>query len=97
MNCKECLERMRPDDPRIKSGRYHLSGCDYCAYYMSPEYRLEKLEEEIPNLGKIIPKDEQWNSKQWDTVKQLQGLVRYLDSKVTEMRASKKKGFVKYD
>ncbi len=92
MSCKECIERMRPDDPRVKSGKYNLCGCDYCSYYMSDEYRIEKLEEAVKPI-----EQPEWTGKQWDTVQQLQGMVRHLDSKVTEMRATKKKGFIKYE
>ena len=28
--CAECIERMKPEDPRVRSGRYNKCGCDYC-------------------------------------------------------------------
>lgn len=32
ISCKDCIDRFKSwgDDPRVKSGRYYLSGCDYC-------------------------------------------------------------------
>lgn len=89
-SCNECRKRFRSwgDSPAVRSGRYHLSACDYCPYYMSPEYRLEKLEDEI--LVKPIEQP-RWAGKQWDTVQQLQGMVRHLESKVMEKRVEDRK------
>ena len=39
ITCKECIETLR-DDPRIRSGRYHMCGCGYCSkltYYRELE------------------------------------------------------------
>lgn len=53
MNCEKCIERFKPDDPRVKSGRYHLSSCDYC----SKEYSLgDELEELYQRLTLISQK-----------------------------------------
>jgi len=46
ITCNECLDRMKPDDPRVKSGHYHLSGCDYCN---KPQYYRE-LEQSKPKI-----------------------------------------------
>ena len=40
ITCKECIESLRPDDPRVRSGRYMMCGCDYCnkpTYYREIE------------------------------------------------------------
>ena len=57
-------------------------------------YRLERIgnpywpyKEE--SIDTPTPEPE-WTKKQWDIVQQLQGQVRFLSSKVNEMRASKK-------
>ena len=45
---------MLPDDPRVKSGRYNMCGCDYCykpQYYRDLE--LPKPEPEIPDIIEI--------------------------------------------
>jgi len=44
ISCKECLERMYPEDPRVPVGRYHQSGCE--CYCDKPSYDRE-LEEKI--------------------------------------------------
>ena len=30
ITCAECIKSLRPDDPRVKSGKYGMCGCDYC-------------------------------------------------------------------
>ena len=45
---------MYPDDPRVKLGRYHLSGCDYCDKPQNyRDLELPKPEPEIPDLIEI--------------------------------------------
>jgi len=58
ITCKECIERFKNwgDDPRVKSGRYHLSGCDYCdkpTYYRE----LEIIKSEIQPIFRPRPVD----------------------------------------
>ncbi len=69
ITCKECLERMYPDDPGVKSGRYHLCSCDYCG---KPD-----IDREIEKLLEIKPPIEQpeWTRKQWDAIQQLRSEV----------------------
>jgi len=56
ISCNECRERFKSwgDSPDIKSGRYHLSGCDYCdkpQYYRDIEQ--PKPEPEIPDIPEV--------------------------------------------
>ena len=30
ITCKVCLENLYPEDPRVRTGRYHMNSCDYC-------------------------------------------------------------------
>ena len=39
ITCQKCLERMKPEDPRIPTGKYHHSSCDY--YCSKPDYERE--------------------------------------------------------
>jgi hypothetical protein len=62
MTCEECINRFASwgDNPRVKSGRYHLCGCDYCNKPDS-ERDLEQLKNdvelikrtEIPNIPEV--------------------------------------------
>ena len=62
MTCEECINRFASwgDNPRVKSGRYHLRGCDYCNKPQS-ERELEQLKNdvdiikatEIPNIPEV--------------------------------------------
>ena len=45
ITCSECIQELYPDDPRVKSGRYHLCDCDYCSksdYYRGLEQQQAK-------------------------------------------------------
>jgi len=66
--CLECIDRFKSwgDDPRVKSGRYRLSGCDYCN---KPQYYRD-----IEQPQKIDPEPE-WTKRQWYKVQQLQSEV----------------------
>ena len=46
ITCQECIKSLHPDDPKVRSGRYHMCGCDYCN---KPEYyrELEKPETKV--------------------------------------------------
>lgn len=78
ITCRECIERLKPDDPRVKSGRYHLCGCDYCN---KPSYFRELENPEPPPEVTI---KEEWKPKQWDVVNQLRGSFIYLQGKLNE-------------
>lgn len=60
ITCKQCIETLL-GDPRIRSGRYRLCGCDYCS---KPSYYRE-LEE-----GKKETPEPEWTRRQWDKVEQ---------------------------
>ncbi len=47
ITCQECLEKMKPDDPRVPTGRYHHSSCDY--FCNKPTYYKE-IEKAIPEI-----------------------------------------------
>ena len=61
MTCEECINRFASwgDNPRVKSGRYHLSGCDYCNKPYSEREQLKNNVElinathEIPNILEV--------------------------------------------
>jgi hypothetical protein len=63
ISCNECKERLYPEDPTIKVGRYHLSTCEhYCnkpIYYrefkqskseIQPIFRPRPVDKEIDQL-----------------------------------------------
>ena len=76
---------MKPDDPRVKSGRYRLCGCDYCD---KPQYNRDiefpKPEPEIPDTIEIRQLRQQ--------VEQSRAGFLYLQNKLNEhLDKSKKK------
>ena len=74
-SCSECIKEMLPDDPRVKSGKYHLCGCNYCD---KPTYFREL---ERPTYQEV---QEPWTKNQWDYVQQLSARVLHLQGKVLE-------------
>ena len=56
MNCAECICRFRGDDPRVKSGKYHLSSCDYCTIDYSQITSIQQMEEVHQRLTQISKK-----------------------------------------
>ena len=82
ITCEECIERMRPDDPRVKSGRYHLSGCDYCD---KPDYYRG-----IGNIKLDVPQEVPWVKQQWNTVKQMRAMILFLQGKLDKHLDTKK-------
>lgn len=67
ITCVECLERLYPEDPRVRSGGH--CGCDYCDRPSS--YReIEKTKE--------VKLEDPWNKNQWDYVQQIKAeLLHY--------------------
>ncbi len=75
--CKECIRQIYPDNPRVRSGRYTMCGCNYCD---KPTYYREIEEtQQAPNLEPL------WSSRQWDKVQQLQSEVMGWRQKHAEM------------
>ncbi len=60
MSCKECKERLYPDDPSVPIGRYHHSACDYFCdkplYYRELEETHEPIESPQPTNREILEK-----------------------------------------
>ena len=73
--CAECVEQLLPDDPRVKSGRYNMCGCDYCN---KPKYfrDLEKTQTETKPVFRPRPID--------DEIDQLKSKLIYFQNKFNE-------------
>lgn len=87
LTCRKCIERMKPDDPRIKSGRYHLCGCDYCnkpTYYRE----LEEVAKETKVEYQRYVSYQKVDGKQLATLRK--NLTAYLDEKLNECFDKKK-------
>ncbi|KKL04653.1 hypothetical protein LCGC14_2613940 [marine sediment metagenome] len=89
ITCAECIERMKPDDPRIRSGRYRMCGCDYCN---KPTY-LRELEEEKPQVIEHIHFTSNLSRKQWDEIQQLKRTVSYLLKEKNKQPIKKKEHY----
>jgi len=82
ITCNECIERLKSwgDDPRVKSGRYCLSGCDYCdkpTYYRE----LETIKSEIKPVFKPRPVDKE--------IDQLKAGYLHLQNKLNDLTIKK--------
>jgi len=81
ITCIECIERFKSwgDDPRVKSGRYHKSSCDYCN---KPQYYIDL--EQIKNIKTDEPKQ--------DTIARLHTEQVYLRKKLFELEKKTNQG-----
>jgi len=81
ITCKQCIDSLT-DDPRIRSGKYRLCGCDYCE---KPSYyrELEQIKPETQPIFRPRPVDKE--------IDQLKSSILYLQGKMNEhIDASKK-------
>jgi len=85
ITCRQCIDEFKPDDPRIKSGSYHLSGCDYCN---KPLYFRNIEDGDLPDRT-IVDLDKE--SK--DEMKRLRAQVMYLDKQVRGLYIKKRSEF----
>jgi len=86
ITCEECRERLYPDDPRVKSGRYHMSTCQH--YCNKPQYYRDleqtKPEPEIHDILGVRQLKYQ--------VEQAKAGYLYLQNKLNEHLGKKKTG-----
>ncbi len=68
ITCKECRERLYPDDPRIPVGRYHHSTCVY--FCDKPMYNRE-LEATEPQVVEHIHRTSNMSRKEFDCLERL--------------------------
>ena len=85
ITCAECKARLYPDDPTVKSGAYHLCGCNYCA---KPSYYRE-LELSPPQVSEVIHRHSDMSKQEFALLRNLEGQVKYLQGKVTERQQRK--------
>ena len=54
--CLQCISDFHPDDPRVKSGKYHLSGCDFCTidYSLMDSGELEEVYQRLSLISKKL-------------------------------------------
>ena len=97
ITCSECIERLRPDDPRIPTGRYHQSSCDL--YCNKPTYYRELEQQEAPEIIHVV-RHSNMNKQEFDILQQLSREVKYLRNQVkglSEKKNVKKGVFNKYE
>ena len=76
ITCKECKERLYPDDPSTPSGFYRHSGCDYFCDKPSYYRELEQIKPKIQPIFKSRPVDNE--------IDQLKAKLIYLQNKINE-------------
>ena len=93
ITCSECIKRLHPDDPRIPTGRYHQSTCDY--YCSKPTYYRELEQEKPPQVVEHIHRTSDMGKKEFDLLQQTARKLEYLEKKFTEHTEYKRKVPVK--
>ena len=84
--CAECTDRMKPDDPRMRSGRYHMCGCDYCS---KPTYYRELEDNKQPREQIVLHRHADMGKKEFDLLQQTAAEVKNLRDKVIELQKRK--------
>ena len=75
LNCQECIEGL-PLDPRVRSGRYHLSSCDYCSH--KEEIPPTSFEPRYPRKVIVRVEGHPATKDEWKLLGQLTADVRYI-------------------
>ena len=85
ITCRECLERMRfIGDPRIRSGKYRMCGCDYCS---KPFYYRELEAEKKPQV--VEHRHSDMSRKDFDLLQQTVLKVDSLEKRLNERKLGK--------
>jgi len=80
---------MKPDDPRVKSGRYHLCGCDYCN--KSTYFRELERKQVEPQVQEVIHRHSEMGKQEFRKLQDIIGQIAFLQNKVTELSKPKQK------
>lgn len=85
ITCEECVRRLYPDDPRVPTGRYHHSTCDY--FCNKPTYyrELEKPQPQ-PQVIEHIHRTSSMDKQEFDLLQQTSSQVKYLLNKIDELQ-----------
>lgn len=81
ISCAECREKLSPEDPRIPTGRYHHSTCDYYCNKTTYDRELEqasKVNEVSPQPVNITY---QIDARSTPAFKELSDRIRFLEGK----------------
>ena len=85
ITCEKCIARFKSwgDDPRVKSGHYHLSSCDYCN---KPQYYrdLEQTKSEIQPVFRPRPVDKEIDQLKAGYIHLQNKLYEHLDKKKSD-------------
>ena len=76
ISCEQCIQRLKPDDPRIPQGRYHHSTCDY--FCDKPQYYRDPKTQTVEH----IVRHSDMSNKEYAELKEMKRKVAYLESAV---------------
>jgi hypothetical protein len=84
ISCKECKERLYPEDPTIRVGKYHLSTCEH--YCNKPDYyrEIETIKSEIQPVFKPRPVDKEIDQLKAGYIHLQNKLNEHLDKKINK-------------
>ena len=86
ITCEKCRQRLFPDDPKVRSGKYMKCGCDYC----DKPYYYRELEAQSPPEQVIVHRHSDMSKQDWDLLQQTALKVAYLDKKIAEGQSRRK-------
>ena len=85
MDCKECRERLHPENPGVGysfKGRYYPPLCQGCPN--EGELKINKLEDRLEALEAISAQKGGIPHQYYDQLQQLRGEIAYLRGKIIE-------------
>lgn len=95
MNCKECEERLYPENPEVgyydpHTGRYLPPLCQGCSQSQSPEEMIIRLADRVSNVEAISAQPGRLPRQYYDQFKQMHGEIVYLRNKLNEVLGKKR-------
>ena len=93
ISCAECIESIKfIEDPRRRSGKYHMCSCDYCnkpTYYRELEANLDANKE--PQVIEHIHRHSDMGKKEFDLLQQTVLKADYLLKELSNKKVTNSK------
>ena len=95
ITCAQCIQQLKPEDPRVRSGRYRLCSCDYCS---KPSYfrELEEVQKDMPAPRPIVNVTYKMDARSTPAFKELKEQIALTNGRLDKYFEDKKKVKRKY-
>ena len=83
ITCCECIKSLRPDDPRVPTGRYHHSTCDYFCDKPDCDREIER-QTVISEPRPIVNVTYQINARSTPAFKELEEKIALINGRLSK-------------